>query len=284
MDIAPEGQVYCQRYHVGDFPHIGIIDPRTRRLMWKKEGWTQENPMSAELFAETAMDFCSRHSFDKPPQAPRPPNGASRPSKRPMHEMTEDEQLQAAMQASLKQATGEDDNDDGDGYEVEMDDDDIEDDEVEYVGSNADAEDKKQPAEETAAKKEPTLLEQLLAMEIDEPEKGARIQFRMPDGKRKIRKFDANNTVKAVYAFVAVSFNSSPPARLCAGQFSFCFLVKIISNTSLYLGTQQSIDECKEGKEFVLMAGFPPKDLADDMENSIDSCKLSGQAITVRWK
>ena len=72
MDISPEGQVYAQRYHVYDYPHIGIIDPRTRRLMWKKEGWTQENPMTAELFAETTMDFCSRHSFDKPPQAPRP--------------------------------------------------------------------------------------------------------------------------------------------------------------------------------------------------------------------
>jgi hypothetical protein len=36
--------------------------------------------------------------------------------------------------------------------------------------------------------------------------------------------------------------------------------------------------------EFVLMAGFPPADLVENIEHSVDECKLSGQAITVRWK
>ena len=205
MDIAPEGQVYTQRYHVYDYPHIAIIDPRTRRLMWKKEGWTQQNPMTSATFAEIAMDFCSRHSFDKPPQAPRPGNGNNRPSKRPMHEMSEDEQLQAAMQASLEEATGENndnnnDDDDGDDYAME----DGGDDEVEYLGTNA--EDKKPEAVEKPEEKEPSFLEQVLEMALgDEPEKGARIQFRMPDGKRTIRKFDPSQTVKSIYAFIAVS-------------------------------------------------------------------------------
>ena len=47
---------------------------------------------------------------------------------------------------------------------------------------------------------------------------------------------------------------------------------------------QQSNDEAKGGKEFLLMAGFPPKDLIDDIDNTIESCQLSGQAITMRWK
>jgi hypothetical protein len=67
MDTSAEGQTYIQRYQVQDYPHIGFIDPRTGRLMWRKEGWTQESPMSTELFAEVAMDFCSRNSFDRPP-------------------------------------------------------------------------------------------------------------------------------------------------------------------------------------------------------------------------
>eukprot|EP00339_Tiarina_fusa_P009303 CAMPEP_0117003034 /NCGR_PEP_ID=MMETSP0472-20121206/4485_1 /TAXON_ID=693140 ORGANISM="Tiarina fusus, Strain LIS" /NCGR_SAMPLE_ID=MMETSP0472 /ASSEMBLY_ACC=CAM_ASM_000603 /LENGTH=466 /DNA_ID=CAMNT_0004703541 /DNA_START=181 /DNA_END=1577 /DNA_ORIENTATION=- len=242
MDVSPEGQVYCQRYHVGDYPHIGIIDPRTRRLMWKKEGWTQENPMTAELFAETAMDFCSRHSFDKPPQAPRPSNAASRPAKRPMNEMSEDEQLQAAMRASLQAATGDNDDDDAD-YEVEMEDDD---DGVEYLGTGDDVEDSKPEAE---AKKEPSLLDQLLETQLgDEPAAGARIQIRMPDGKRQVRKFDPAQTVKSIYAYIA-----------------------------------QNNEEAKGGKAFVLMAGFPPKDLLENIDNTVESCKLSGQAITVRW-
>jgi hypothetical protein len=194
MDISPEGQTYSQRYHVHDYPHIAIIDPRTRRLMWKKEGWTQEKPMTAELFAETAMDFCSRHSFDKPPVAPRPPGATARPAKRAMHEMSEDEQLQAAMRASLK---GGDDDD----AEAVMEDDD--DDDVEYLGTKDDMKPEAAPAVE---EKQPSLMDELVAMPIeDEPESGARIQFRMPDGKRQVRKFAQSDTVKSIYAFVAVS-------------------------------------------------------------------------------
>jgi hypothetical protein len=47
---------------------------------------------------------------------------------------------------------------------------------------------------------------------------------------------------------------------------------------------QQTNEEAKGGKEFILMAGFPPKDLIGDIENTIESCQLSGQAISVRWK
>jgi hypothetical protein len=47
---------------------------------------------------------------------------------------------------------------------------------------------------------------------------------------------------------------------------------------------QQSNEEAKGGKEFSLMAGFPPKDLLESVENTVESCGLDGQAITVRWK
>jgi hypothetical protein len=47
---------------------------------------------------------------------------------------------------------------------------------------------------------------------------------------------------------------------------------------------QQSNEDAKGGKEFVLMSGFPHKDLIDDLDNSIESCQLAGEAITVRWK
>jgi hypothetical protein len=32
------------------------------------------------------------------------------------------------------------------------------------------------------------------------------------------------------------------------------------------------------------MAGFPPSDLIDECEKTIDECKLAGQAVAVRWK
>jgi len=189
MDVTPEGRTYTERYQVMDYPHIGIIDPRTGRLMWRKEGWTQENPMRSDTFAEMAMDFCSRNSFDRPPQAPRPGGGSTRPTKRPMHEMSEDEQLQAAMRASMTDIKTEDD-------------------EVETM-----EEDTKPPAEE----KKPSMNDELLAVDLgDEPTKGPRIQFRMPDGKRIVRRFDAADTVKKVYAFVAVSI-----VRSCSSSCPF---------------------------------------------------------------
>lgn len=55
FDTAPDGQTYAERYGVTGYPHLAIIDPRTGRLVWRKEGWTQEHPMTPEHFAEMAM-------------------------------------------------------------------------------------------------------------------------------------------------------------------------------------------------------------------------------------
>ena len=189
MDISPEGRQYVQRYHVHDFPHIAIIDPRTARLMWKKEGWTQENPVTAETFAEMAMDFCSRNSFDRPPQAPRPPGAKAPPVKeKPVHELSEDEQLQAAMRASMEDvsalANDEDDN------------------EVEYLGTK---DEMMEEQEDTKPPAQPSFIDELLKIAVeDEPAKGARMQLRMPDGKRVVRRFNPTDPVKIIYAFLAV--------------------------------------------------------------------------------
>ena len=205
MDVTPEGRTYAERYKVYDYPHIGIIDPRTRRLMWKKEGWTQEKPMTAELFAEIAMDFCSRHSLDKPPVAPRPPGAAAAAAKkRPMHEMSEDEQLQAAMRASLQgdslggnKEIEIDDSDEDDGGDIQV---------VDSVNASGDGDSKPAAAASAEANKKSSLMTELLSMQLpDEPDSGgARIQFRMPSGKRQVRKFSISDTVKQIYAFVSV--------------------------------------------------------------------------------
>jgi hypothetical protein len=157
------------------------------------------------------MDFCSRNSFDRPPQAPsRPSQGSSssnsnRPAKRerPMHEMSEDEQLQAAMRASM-----------GETVPVAEDGSTLDDsDDVEFLGTgddNGDGDDKpaaKEVAAEKVVVKEPSLNDELLQMSIgDEPAKGARLQFKTPDGKRVVRRFDPADAVKTIYAFVAVSY------------------------------------------------------------------------------
>jgi UBX domain-containing protein 7 len=199
MDLSPEGRTFVERYQVNVFPHISIIDPRTGRLLWRKEGWTQQNPVTASSFAEMAMDFCSRNTFDRPPQAPRPGGGgagssgtARPPQKRPVNEMTEDEQLQEAMRASMQDAPiaevqSVDDDDDVQVLDAPMDD------------SSDDA----KPSPDK--KRTSSLIDELLALQVnDEPSAGSRLALRMPDGKRVVRKFAPTDTVKAVYAFFAV--------------------------------------------------------------------------------
>mmetsp|Transcript_30065 Transcript_30065/g.34951 ORF Transcript_30065/g.34951 Transcript_30065/m.34951 type:complete len:90 (+) Transcript_30065:1458-1727(+) len=83
----------------------------------------------------------------------------------------------------------------------------------------------------------------------EEPSTGARIMIRMPDGKRLVRKFNLEESVKMVYAFVS-----------------------------------QSHDDAKNGKEFVMKAGFPPKDLISKVDDTIQSSGLAGDSVTVRWK
>jgi UBX domain-containing protein 7 len=191
MDVTPEGRTYSERYQVQDFPHIGFIDPRTGRLLLRKEGWTQQNPLTAESFAEIAMDFCSRNSFDRPPQAPRPVGAVtSRPAKRPMHEMSEAEQLQAAMRASLEDhATDSKDNESA----------------IVDIVDISDADDIK-PAANPIEISPPSANEELLTTTIpDEPASGARLQFKLPDGKRIVRMFSGSDRVKMIYAYIAVS-------------------------------------------------------------------------------
>lgn len=196
LDQSPDGQTFVERYQVNDFPHISIIDPRTGRLLWRKEGWTQQNPMTSLSFAEMAMDFCSRNTFDRPPQAPRPAgasassSSSARPSqKRPVQEMTEDEQLQAAMRASVQEMGPSPAGSDGADDELEV---------IEVVDDQEDS--------KPSPKKKSSLLDELLGLQVsDEPSAGARLQLRMADGKKIVRKFAPTDTVKMVYAFVAVS-------------------------------------------------------------------------------
>ncbi len=82
----------------------------------------------------------------------------------------------------------------------------------------------------------------------EEPAEGApgavKIQFRLPDGTRPVRRFDSSNPVGVLYAFVA---------NKCSKQ-------------------------CIE-----LRAGFPPKDICTQKVVTIAESKLAGEMIRVRY-
>ena len=56
-----------------------------------------------------------------------------------------------------------------------------------------------------------SFLQEILSMDVKEPTNGngARVQIRMPGGGNKlVKKFDGEDPVKVIYAFVAVSHNN----------------------------------------------------------------------------
>jgi len=285
---SPEGMTYCQRYKVEGYPHIAIIDPRTGSLLYRKEGWTQVNPLTSEQFVEIASDFCSRHSFDKLPMPARHGyaaaggsgsgggfgmgGGESRPAKRPVHELSEQEQLEAAIRASMQDASGEQQSDDdGDDDEVQV----LEDNDAGGIGKSIEDEtttkstgqeenDNNNANEEEKQEEESKLspfTTEILSMTVPtEPTTTtgqaniAKVQLRMPNGKRLVRKFNGDLPVKVIYAFCA------------------------------QLDDSNIREDAKAGRAFELKAKFPPVDLMPFVEDSISSFGLSGEAITFLWK
>lgn len=295
VNSTPDGRTYEQRYNVETYPHIAILDPRTSRLIFRKEGWTQENPLTAEQFAECAADFCSRNSFDKPPSITRRELNAgtgagigsssigggvgSNSHVNPtasLQQMTEEEQLQAAIRASMNEASGMGsannsnnaagsdhmscDNSQEEVYLIDSDDEDVAtaeaggcgsqnmDDGVDNTIDIADSVEEEEEKEQVL-----TFHDEIIAMEVgEEPTESdgvARIMIRMPDGKRLVRKFKVDDTVKVVYAFVS-----------------------------------QSNEDAQNGKEFEIKAGFPPKNLLHMVDDTIQNSGLAGDSVTVRWK
>jgi UBX domain-containing protein 7 len=116
-----------------------------------------------------------------------------------MHEMSEEEQLRAAMQASISEAMTDEDNAEI-LYVDDSDSDGNDDAEVQIIDS------KPQAIVVDEETKPPTLNEELLDFVIAEEPMGdgCRIQVRFPDGKRSVRKFSSSDTVRTLYAFVAV--------------------------------------------------------------------------------
>lgn len=118
---------------------------------------------------------------------------AAQQNNKPISEMTEEEMLKMAMEASLEQAT----NNDADSYPL-----------------------------------------------TEEPAVGVKIQFRMPDGTRSVRRFLESDYVGTIYSYV----------------------------------TSKST-----GRNVELRAGFPPKDIASKKGETIAEAKLAGELIHGRY-
>ena len=136
--------------------------------------------------------------------------------------MTEEEQLQVAIRASMNDVGGgmnnninddDDDQSENDSYMMEDSDDDGDDGDNSNgaLDTTMDMGDDDDVAVELEAVTEVTFHDEVVAMDVGDEVSGndgvARIMIRMPDGKRLVRKFKLDDIVKIIYAVVAVSMS-----------------------------------------------------------------------------
>ncbi|KAI9152504.1 UBX domain protein Ubx2 [Blastocladiella emersonii ATCC 22665] len=186
---GPDGRQFRTFYPVTAFPHVCVIDPRTGERV---KVLTTAHLQSPAAFAEALFEFLDLYSLDPGANTPVPMPSSNSGSKadlaksRSVQDMSEDEQLQAALLASME--TGDSTSASASAAPVVISDSDSD--------SDADL-----PATTTIAAVAPS------SATVDpEPPAGApnttRIQFRFPDGSRHVRRFRLGDRVLDLYRAV----------------------------------------------------------------------------------
>ncbi|BFZ62696.1 UBX domain protein Ubx2 [Saitoella coloradoensis] len=171
-----DGQRFGAIYSARKYPHIAILDPRTGEQV---KVWSEM--MTATDFLMQVHEFLDRFSLDI---KAKNPIAKKAKTKRDPSLMTEEEQMNAALSASMKHPT-----------EAMTPD-------VEYTDP-MEMEAAEAPAAETAA--EPAspfdAIKPVSRPEPTDPKTTTRIQLRLPDG-RKIRRFNLDDPVQAVFEYI----------------------------------------------------------------------------------
>jgi hypothetical protein len=47
--------VYAKVFQVKQFPHVSILDPYSGLVMWRKEGWSADKPLTVAAFSEAFL-------------------------------------------------------------------------------------------------------------------------------------------------------------------------------------------------------------------------------------
>jgi hypothetical protein len=85
------------------YPHIAIVDPRTGEQV---KVWSRETPKAPEFLMQL-HEFLDRYSLNNNARNPVAKRKPEAKKEKDVYQMTEEEQLQAAMQASLDTQGGE---------------------------------------------------------------------------------------------------------------------------------------------------------------------------------
>lgn len=212
-----EGQDFKSYYPFQQYPYVGILDPRTGEQM---KAWSFQLP-SPDEFLDQLREFLATFSLD-----PKAKNPMSR-QKQDVSRMTEEDQIKYALKKSLggEESSDEeiidlDGSDMDDFHDFDDDDEYVMDSDVEILDAPASTSKPAQiindnveeaPAPEEISEEEEDLTdEDIFAMippnEYPEPPAGVpnttRIQFRLGDGTRVIRRFELSDTVRQIFGVV----------------------------------------------------------------------------------
>lgn len=91
-------QYYFQAYESQDmYPHVAIVDPRTGEQI---KLWTRKVPSAADFLMQL-HEFLDRYSLDNSARNPVAKRKSEAKKEKPVDQLTEDEMLERALQASL---------------------------------------------------------------------------------------------------------------------------------------------------------------------------------------
>ncbi|CAM9540592.1 unnamed protein product [Chrysoparadoxa australica] len=93
---TPEAKTFQDRYNATALPHIGLIDPRTGKQVWSVEGF-----ISGEVITEKILDLSSKHNLGNMEDDVKAGSKGE-----PVKELSEEEQLAAAIAESMAEGGG----------------------------------------------------------------------------------------------------------------------------------------------------------------------------------
>ncbi|KAK9475756.1 thioredoxin-like protein, partial [Lipomyces japonicus] len=200
-----DGEEFTQFYPITNYPYLGILDPRTSEEM---KTWA-EIPSPLEWVA-SVHEFLERYSLD-----PRSRNPIGKIAKhKSFDHMTEDEQIQFALQQSMGKAEQDSDEDSemssvSVGSVYESADEVITKDKgkkrVEVINLDDDDEDEVlHHASEEPISSDPfyNIPANAPPEPASDPKTTTRVQIRLADGTRKIRRFNNADRVQALFEYV----------------------------------------------------------------------------------
>jgi len=255
---SSEGQLYKQFYQFDKYPHISLVDPRTgeRIKVW-------DEIIKADDFVDELSTFLVANNL----QSSQPIKTDVGSSDHPVHRknfdaMTEDEQIQAAIEMSMNDQKMKQNNEpitieDDDEY-YEFDDEDfasVNNSQIDETEENEMETDNKGKMKEEEAEDEGFVIDESLtkdelcekfhkkikAVVSPEPTSGntTDIQFRLPDGKRIVRSFLVDDKVLVLFEYIKGSIPEAKEQPFDLLNFRESLIDKI-NNTLHEAGVEDS--------------------------------------------